>query len=43
MNKSAVITWLLPTTESPPEGFDPGTFILGKGAITLSESDFPTF
>ncbi len=29
MNKSAVITWLLPTTDSPPEGFDPGTFILG--------------
>ena len=30
MNKSAVITWLLPTTESPPEGFDSSTFILGK-------------
>ena len=43
MNKSAVITWLLPTTESPPEGFDPGTFILGKGAFMLIDSDFFTF
>ena len=29
MCKSAVITWLLPTTASPEEGFDPATFILG--------------
>lgn len=30
--KSAVITWLLPTQESPPpeEGFDPATYIIGK-------------
>ncbi|XP_044264491.1 GATA zinc finger domain-containing protein 1 [Tribolium madens] len=29
--KSAVITWLLPTQESPPpeEGFDPATYIIG--------------
>ncbi|KAK9889419.1 hypothetical protein WA026_004692 [Henosepilachna vigintioctopunctata] len=29
--KSAVITWLLPTRESPPpnEGFDPATYIIG--------------
>ena len=29
--KSGVITWLLPTTESPPpeEGFDPSTYIIG--------------
>lgn len=29
--KSAVITWLLPTQSSPPpdEGFDPGTYIIG--------------
>lgn len=30
--KSACITWLLPTQESPPpaEGFDPATYILGE-------------
>ncbi|XP_023025570.2 GATA zinc finger domain-containing protein 1 [Leptinotarsa decemlineata] len=30
-NKSAVITWLLPTQESPPpnEEFDPATYIIG--------------
>lgn len=27
--KSAVITWLLPTTSSPMEGFDPATYIIG--------------
>lgn len=29
--KSAVITWLLPTQESPPpaERFDPATYIIG--------------
>lgn len=27
--KSAVVTWLLPTTESPEDGFDPSTYILG--------------
>lgn len=30
--KSAVITWLLPTQESPPpsECFDPATYIIGS-------------
>lgn len=30
--KSAVVTWLLPTQESPPpeEGFDPATYIIGN-------------
>lgn len=30
--KSAVITWLLPTEESPPpeENFDPSTYIIGN-------------
>ena len=29
--KSAVITWLLPTQSSPPpsEGFDPSTYVIG--------------
>ena len=27
--KSAVITWLLPTSASKKEGFDPSTYILG--------------
>lgn len=35
MNKSAVITWLLPTTDSPAEGFDPGTFILGTLCVAF--------
>lgn len=29
MELSAVITWLLPTLASPPDKFDPATFILG--------------
>lgn len=31
-NKSAVVTWLLPTQEAPPpnENFDPATYIIGK-------------
>ena len=29
-DKSAVITWLIPTLESPLEGFDASSFILGK-------------
>lgn len=31
-DKSAVVTWLLPTQESPPpeERFDPATYIIGK-------------
>lgn len=30
--KSAVLTWLLPTKNSPPpeQGFDPSTYIIGK-------------
>ena len=28
--KSAVITWLLPTQATDPEKFDPATYILGK-------------
>ncbi|XP_005111117.1 GATA zinc finger domain-containing protein 1 [Aplysia californica] len=33
--KSAVITWLLPTVRSPPNRFDPNTYILGP------EEDLP--
>ncbi|PVD35700.1 hypothetical protein C0Q70_02663 [Pomacea canaliculata] len=33
--KSAVITWLLPTVNSPPDRFDPSTYILGP------EEDIP--
>ncbi|XP_077484101.1 GATA zinc finger domain-containing protein 1 isoform X2 [Amblyomma americanum] len=33
--KSAVITWLLPTSESPRDHFDPSTYILGP------EEDIP--
>lgn len=28
--KSAVLSWLLPTQNSPKVGFDPSTYILGK-------------
>ena len=30
--KSAVITWLLPSTDSPPpkQGFDPATYTIGE-------------
>ena len=33
--RSAVVTWLLPTQASPPpnEGFHPATYILGPGII----------
>ena len=27
--KSAVITWLIPTTSSPKDRFDPSTYVLG--------------
>ena len=30
MEVSAVVTWLLPTSASPPHTFDPATFIHGK-------------
>lgn len=35
--KSAVLTWLIPTQSSPPadRGFDPLTYILGKEIIYL--------
>lgn len=35
MELSGIITWLLPTTASPPDRFDPATFILGP------EEEFP--
>lgn len=35
MEKSCVIAWLLPTTASPPDRFDPTTFIIGP------QEDFP--
>lgn len=35
MEKSVVLTWLLPTTSSPAEGFDPATFVIGP------EEDLP--
>lgn len=28
--KSAALTWLIPTQSSPRDHFDPGTYILGK-------------
>lgn len=28
--KSAALTWLIPTQSSPKDHFDPGTFIVGK-------------
>lgn len=28
--KSAALTWLIPTQASPKEQFDPGTYIVGK-------------
>ena len=28
--KSAALTWLIPTQSSPKDQFDPGTFIVGK-------------
>lgn len=35
--KSAVITWLLPTQESPPpsESFDPATYVIGSMLFPL--------
>lgn len=36
-DKSAVVTWLLPTQESPPpnQEFDPATYIIGNGIKLL--------
>ena len=38
--KSAVVTWLLPTQESPPpeEAFDPATYIIGGRIIFVIDS-----
>ena len=33
--KSAVITWLVPTVNSPRDCFDPSTYILGKRTTQL--------
>jgi len=43
--KSGVITWLLPTTLSPPpeEGFDPATYILGPEEELPRRLEFFTF
>ena len=38
--KSAVITWLLPTSASSKEGFDPSTYILGKYRMSYYHRDF---
>ena len=37
-DKSAVITWLVPTVNSPNDKFDPTTYILGKEQFVLSIS-----
>ncbi len=35
-NKSAVLTWLLPTSANPPDGsFDPATFVIGMCGFRL--------
>ena len=34
--KSAVITWLLPTKQSPKDHFDPATYILGMPCIIIT-------
>ncbi|KAK0058665.1 GATA zinc finger domain-containing protein 1 [Biomphalaria pfeifferi] len=41
--KSAVITWLLPTTNSPPNRFDPNSFILGPEEDLPRKLDFMEF
>jgi GATA zinc finger domain-containing protein 1 len=40
--KSAVITWLLPTQNSPPpeKGFDPHTYILGNFNFFFHQENF---
>lgn len=38
--KSAALTWLIPTQDSPKDQFDPGTYIVGKhGEITCDQFD----
>lgn len=34
--KSAALTWLIPTQSSPRDYFDPGTYIVGKFHIQYS-------
>ncbi|KAH9514299.1 GATA zinc finger domain-containing protein 1 [Bulinus truncatus] len=41
--KSAVITWLLPTTNSPPNRFDPNTYILGPEEELPRKLEFMEF
>lgn len=43
--KSAVVTWLLPTQESPPpnEEFDPATYIIGNIHNTYFFNEFFVF
>ena len=38
--KSAVITWLLPTQSSPADKFDASTYILGKPVCATVQSCF---
>lgn len=40
--KSAALTWLIPTQASPKDRFDPGTYIVGENSyrITYFLSDF---
>ena len=33
--KSAVVTWLIPTRDSPPTGFDADTFIYGTVVLLV--------
>ncbi|CAG9760769.1 unnamed protein product [Ceutorhynchus assimilis] len=44
-NKSAVIQWLLPTTESPPpnEEFDPATYIIGPAEDMARDLEYFEF
>ena len=43
--KSGVITWLLPTTNSPPpeESFDPSTYVIGPEEDLPRKLDYFTF
>ena len=36
--KSAVINWLIPTTASPKDSFDPATYILGIFTVTRTRN-----
>lgn len=37
--KSAALTWLIPTQASPSDHFDPGTYIIGKRSVNTFYSD----